>query len=70
MSRCIGRLLLVHGWMIYDMGQDMVHGLWYCTMVNLKNGGNNHKSCDEILTEELAELHAILQAIDWERNNG
>lgn len=33
------------------------------------NGSNRISSPSNIKTEELAELHAIIQAIEWERNN-
>lgn len=36
----------------------------------IKRGEHEVRSPYNLPTEELAELHAIIQAIEWERNNG
>lgn len=54
------------GWMIYEMGQNYDTGVWYCQMVNPKYSGEDI-GIGEIASEELAELHAIIQAIAHDR---
>jgi hypothetical protein len=66
-SRDALKAIRPEGWITYKHGQDMATGVWITVLVNLDYGGKNAKSSGEQLTKELAELHAIIQAIAHER---
>jgi hypothetical protein len=67
-SRDALKTIRPEGWIVYDLMQDEQLN-WFCQLIK-----RDHKSAptkvDHILpTEELAELHAILQAIEWDRTH-
>jgi len=55
------------GWLVQELSQDYATGTWYCTLVSPKYGGENAVQAGEQYTETLAELSAIIQAIEHER---
>ena len=58
------------GWMVYDCSQDYVTGVWNYALVSPEHKSENACYANEMLTEELAELHATIQAIAYERQKG
>ena len=58
------------GLMVFDSGQDLVTGVWYYQFVGIEQDLSKECYSAEILTEELAELHATIQAIAYERQKG
>lgn len=59
------------GWM-FDISHVNSGLDWGCEMQNLETGvyvGYTHGTDPCFATEELAELWAIISAIEWERNN-
>ena len=52
-------------WWLDYLGYNTIEEGWDCAY---DNGNITTEIHDSLPTEELAELHAIIQAIEWERN--
>lgn len=67
-SRDALKAIRPEGW-FFNIGHNESNsgGLFACSMYSHTN--SPLKNSPDLPTEELAELHAIIQAIEWERNN-
>jgi hypothetical protein len=69
-SRDVLKAIRPEGWCLETV-QDYGSGIWACQLTKASDVRISFSSTiGAAKTEELAEIHAILQAIEWERKNG